>query len=123
PSRRQRRLTRDEQTQIIADYRAGTAIVELARLHGVRPSTISDVLRRHGIERKDRRQQPSDKIDDAARLYNAGWPLSRLAAEFNVAPNTLRSRLLEAGVEMRKPQERPNSPNRERNLRRRQSSD
>ena len=94
--------------ELIASYRTGTNINELAERFGVHRTTVACLLRRHGVDVRAVGLSPS-QVRDAARLYREGWSLARIGKKFGVDDMTVRRHLLLAGVVMRSPHERQRS--------------
>lgn len=74
-------------------------------MQGLAASTVSQVLKRHGVMLRRRSLAPV-QIDEAVRLYESGWSLARIARKFDVDPTTVHNRLRERGVRMRDTQGR-----------------
>ncbi len=98
--RRMRRLTAAETDELITRYREHIPVKELAAAYGITRQTVSEILRRRGVERHQRGLSPAD-VTEAVRLYQEGWSLARLGRKFWVDDMTVRRYLLLAGVVMR----------------------
>jgi radical SAM superfamily enzyme with C-terminal helix-hairpin-helix motif len=96
----QKRLTEDEVTEVIAEYRAGATILELATQHGCDRKTVIRYLKLHCVEVRHRRMS-SAQIDEAVVLYKSGLSLIRVGKAVGADPKTVKARLMEAGVPMR----------------------
>ncbi len=68
-------------------------------------TTVAAQLRRSGVELR-RQGIPSERIDEAVRLYGEGWSLQRLAERYRCDDETVRTYLRRAGVRIRWPWER-----------------
>jgi hypothetical protein len=97
----QRRLASDEVDELVAAYRRGVPVEELATSFRVNRTTVLGHARRHGVPKRDRRALRPDDIDRAAKRYAEGWSADWLAEELKVAASTVRRALKEAGVAMR----------------------
>lgn len=96
----QRRLKQREVEALVAAYRGGLTMRDLARAFGVHRVTVSAHLRQHGVP--IRGQGLDDKVvREAARLYEAGWSSWKLSQRFGVTPNTALAALRKAGVPIR----------------------
>jgi DNA-binding CsgD family transcriptional regulator len=85
---------------VIAGYRSGRTMKELATEFGIDRRTVSAHLRRAGIAAR-RRGLDQEQIIEAARLYGAGWSSGRLAESFDVSADTVLKVLRRAGVAIR----------------------
>jgi lambda repressor-like predicted transcriptional regulator len=104
----QSRLTEADVTRMIAAYRAGTSMNQLAADFGINRNTVSTILDRRNIPRRRRGLQRSE-INKAAALYQEGWPLSRIGDRFGCTAETVRQALKRTSVQRRNPWERPTS--------------
>jgi len=101
PKQSQTRLNREAVTKLVAAYRAGGRIKQLAAQFGIHRLTVSSILQREGVTLRPRGIHPDDS--DVIRLYEKGWALARLAAKFDVSPSTVTNALRRAGVPIRRP--------------------
>ncbi|HEY8791039.1 MAG TPA: helix-turn-helix domain-containing protein [Actinopolymorphaceae bacterium] len=60
----QRRLTLEQQTELVRRYEAGAQMSYLAKHFGVHRSTVSAILKRHGVEPR-RQELSSERIQHA----------------------------------------------------------
>jgi predicted HTH domain antitoxin len=104
--RRARQLGTDQIQKLIAGYRSGATVYELAEMLGIERRTVSAILRRNGVPMR-RCGLSDDQVEDATRLYDQGWSLARIGNRMDVTADTVRKRLLERGVAMRDTQGRP----------------
>jgi transcriptional regulator with XRE-family HTH domain len=108
PRRREQVVTRQSQIRLdpqdanslATAYRDGMTIKELARRFGIHRSTVTALLRRHGVELRPSGLAPPD-IPTAASLYGQGWSVARLGERFGVDPTTVWRALRGDGVGMR----------------------
>ncbi|MFC4859463.1 hypothetical protein [Actinophytocola glycyrrhizae] len=100
-----RQLRPHEVDDLVAGYRDGQRVRELAAQFGISRGTVGQHLRARGIETKPPGLQP-DEVPEAARLYRAGWSLARIAEMFGTTDYTVRAHLRSAGMQMRRPYER-----------------
>jgi transposase-like protein len=102
PSRTQKRLLRVEVDELIAAYKAGDGVEELAERFGVHRTTVRAHLDRRKIER---RTVPTawdhDDLTAAEAIYASGESLASVAARFGVDPSTIANRFRRAGVPVR----------------------
>lgn len=107
--RRLRRSVRELRTEelagMIADYRAGASLTDLAAKYGCNRVGISDRLKQAGVQIRRKGLTPAQAAE-AERLYGQGQSLATVADRFEVDAGTVRTRLLKRGVAMR-PSSRP----------------
>lgn len=96
----QRRLGPDEVTELVAAYRQGVPVAELAASFRVNRTTVLGHVRRHGVPRRNRRALLQVDVDRAVKLYAEGRSAEWLAEELRVAPTTVRRALKDAGVSL-----------------------
>ncbi|REE94739.1 helix-turn-helix domain-containing protein [Thermomonospora umbrina] len=97
---RAKQLKDQEALEVVAAYEAGASVYELGRRFHVHRTTISKILKRHGVSMRMTGMTP-EQINEAVRLYQDGWSLARIGERMGVGDMTVRSRLLERGVRMR----------------------
>jgi hypothetical protein len=97
----QRRLVPDEVAELVAAYRRGVPVAELAASFQVNRTTVLGHVRRHGVRKRDRRALQGEEVDRAAQLYAGGQSADWVAAQLGVAPSTVRRALKDAGVALR----------------------
>jgi DNA-binding MarR family transcriptional regulator len=105
---RARQLDADQVQALIQSYTAGVTTYELGDRFGIDRRTVSAILRRRGVDMRQRGLSPS-QIDDAIRLYNSGWALARVGEHLGVDPTTVLNRLRERGIPTRDTHGRPRS--------------
>ncbi|NEW30412.1 hypothetical protein [Nocardia cyriacigeorgica] len=105
PYKPNRKLAPEEIVNLVAQYRAGASIAELAREFGMHTQTVDAHLKRQGVEKRSLRKMTNRQVNRAATLYQAGWSTTDLAKEFGVAAPTIRATLMRAGVQLRSPAE------------------
>lgn len=92
---------------LVADYRAGMRLADVATGHGCTKGTASMILRRHGVAlrtKEDYKPQPTDSDwDAAAHAYASGETLSTVARRLHVYEGRLREHLVRRGVPIRQP--------------------
>lgn len=102
----QRRLTALQVEQLAVEYLAGDDMTVLAAHWGLHRTTVAGHLRRAGIELR-RQGIPTERVNEAIRLYGEGWSLERLAGRYCCDDETVRQTLKRAGFHLRKPWQRP----------------
>jgi DNA invertase Pin-like site-specific DNA recombinase len=96
----QRRLTLEQQTELVRRYEAGAQMSYLANHFGVHRSTVSAILKRHGVEPR-RQELSSEQIQHAVLMYAQGNSLAVIGARLGVDGGTVHKRLCQQGVVMR----------------------
>jgi predicted HTH domain antitoxin len=96
----QRHLSDDEISLLVATYRAGSTIAELAAQLECDRKTVTRYLKLQCVEMRIRRLTEV-QIDEAVRLYESGMSLAKVGRLIGTVPKTVRSRLLERGVQLR----------------------
>jgi DNA-directed RNA polymerase specialized sigma24 family protein len=100
PRQVQHRLAADEVVDLVRQYREGAKVGELATIFGVHRDTVSEILDRQDVAR---RQQgiPSNYVENVVASYNAGSSLAAIGVELSVDPGTVALALRRAGVSLR----------------------
>ena len=102
----QGRLGPDEVVELVAVYRQGIPVEDLAVSFRINRTTVLGHIRRHGVPKRDRRALRGDDVERAVELYAEGGSAEWVAEELQVAPSTVRRTLKDAGVTLR-PKGRP----------------
>ena len=97
---RQKRLDENEIERLIAEYRTGLTIYQLATRFGCHRTTVSECLKARGIQMR-RRPLCEEQIIEAIRLYQSGLSVAKVADQVGAKSETVRLRLIERGVQMR----------------------
>jgi hypothetical protein len=97
----QRRLGPDKVTELVAAYRRGVPVKELAAAFRINRTTVLGHVRRHGVPKRYRRALSLDDVERATKLYAEGRSADWVAGELRVAASTLRRALKDAGVTLR----------------------
>jgi hypothetical protein len=87
-TRTARPLKPAEVDEVIAGYRTGRTMKQLAVEFRIDRRTVSSYLRRAGIARR-RGGLDQEQTREAARLYEAGWSAGRLAERFDVSADSV----------------------------------
>ncbi len=96
----QRRLTLQQQAEVVGRYQAGAQMSYLAKHFGVHRSTVSAILKRHGVSTRQSGLS-ANQVDEAVLLYGQGKSLAIIGNKLGVDTGTVHNRLLEQGVIMR----------------------
>jgi DNA-directed RNA polymerase specialized sigma24 family protein len=97
PKQAQTRLSSDEVAALVAAYRAGSTLEEVASIFSVHEQTAVAHLDRHGIPRR-RHGLSAAQVAEALQLYEEGWSLGQIGERFGVWPQAIGYRLRRAGV-------------------------
>ncbi|MBB4930382.1 lambda repressor-like predicted transcriptional regulator [Lipingzhangella halophila] len=92
-------------SDIVAEYREGATIRQLAIKHRIGRETVSKILKQSGVTMRRTGLTP-EQVEEAVRLYTKGWSLAKIGNRFSVDGKTVWSRLTDRGVRMREPYER-----------------
>ena len=82
---------------IVAEYKAGQTMKQIAARHNIRRVTVSEVLDRTDTTKRPKGMSPS-QVDIAARLYESGLSLARVGAQLGFDAATIRTMLLRNGI-------------------------
>src|SRR5450756_332987 len=99
----QRRLTLEQQSEVVRRYEAGAQMSYLAKHFGVHRSTVSAILKRHRVSTRQSGLS-ADQVDQTVLLYGRGKSLAVIGNELGVDAGTVHTRLREQGVRMRSTQ-------------------
>jgi len=83
-----RRLSGHEVSELVPGYQRGFTVYELASRFGIHRETVSSVLEREGVPRRQRPLSPS-QVEMAVDLYESGWSLARVGAGLGCDPSTV----------------------------------
>lgn len=100
PRHVQHRLNADEVDKLVKRYRAGDKVGELASCFAVHRDTVSEILDRHGVARRQK-GLASELLSQTIARYRAGSSLATIGAEMSVNPATVALALRKAGIPLR----------------------
>ena len=83
-----------------ARYQAGATLNSIAVDFGITRQSLSNQLRRRGVQLRRRTPGPED-IAEMSRRYDSGDSLERVGRSLGFSAGTVRTHLLHAGVLMR----------------------
>ncbi len=98
--RNSRPLKPTEVDELVAGYKAGRTMRELAAEFGINRMTVSAHLRRARAPLR-RAGLSAEQTAKAVDLYEAGWSSGRLAERFDVSADTVLKALRRTGVPIR----------------------
>ena len=100
--RTQGRLRAHDVDALVAAYRAGATIKELAEQFDIARTTVMAHLDRRNVQRRaTAKEWDDDALSGAARSYANGYSLAHIADQFGVDPKTVANRFRRAGVPIR----------------------
>jgi transposase len=95
------RLPVDEIDALANAYLSGATVKELADQFQIHRTTVSEILTRNDVPRRQLGLTP-EQIGQAAKLYGEGWSLKGLGDHFGCNAGTVRTMLKREGIEIRK---------------------
>jgi hypothetical protein len=88
---------------LVAAYRAGRSLRDLAAEFGVHRRTVAALLESRGVPRRvNLRKLTADDVTDASHRYRAGDSLATIGDVCGVDAETVRRELVRAGVAIRR---------------------
>ncbi len=96
----QHRLQTHEVDDLVSRYRAGAKVGELAANFGVHRDTVSEILDRQGIARRQKGLAP-ELLGEVIALYRSGSSLATIGAKMSVDAGTVALALRKAGTPLR----------------------
>jgi DNA-directed RNA polymerase specialized sigma24 family protein len=98
----QHRLPPAAIAELVASYKAGASVRQLAQRYEIHTMTVSSHLARNDVPRRGgQRRLAARQVEEAGEKYGEGWSLTRLGNYFGVSPETVRRELHLAGIEIR----------------------
>jgi predicted DNA-binding protein YlxM (UPF0122 family) len=97
---KQRRLTLEQQAEVVYRYQAGAQMNYLAEHYGIHRQTVSAILKRHGVS-THQSGLSAKQMQQAVQLYAQGNSLAVIGSKLGVDTGTVHNRLREQGVIMR----------------------
>lgn len=94
---KQKILSDKEKLEIVTRYQDGESTYDLAKAYDCHRSTISNNLKKAGIDVSIEKIN----LDEAIRLYESGCTTKDIAAKYHMTDNAVSRRLKAAGVKMR----------------------
>ena len=104
--RPRKRLSLEEETELIDAYREGEVVTALAARFQVHHSTVSKLLRRQGMSRSAKKLN-SIHVSQTIDLYQSGSSLVCVASRIGCSPRTIRNTLETEGITRRDSHGRP----------------
>ena len=101
----QRRLRPAEIEKLVAAYHAGATIYELADQFRINRNTVSAILEREGIPRRNCPLSP-EQVELAVKLYANGGSLETVGGRLGCSGSTVWHTFRKSGVKMRDSQGR-----------------
>jgi plasmid maintenance system antidote protein VapI len=100
PKQVQKHLEPAAVDELVAAYRAGSTLRELAARYGVHRNTVRRLVAFAGVTPRYRALGPGEVVE-AARMYASGMSLAAVGGLLGVHANTVRSALIKAGIRTR----------------------
>lgn len=95
-------LPLNRQLEVVALYKEGIAVKEIAARFNIHRRTVSVICERHGVELRNKTRGLTDEqLQIAIRRYEEGASLATVGAELGINATTVRKHLLATGVQMR----------------------
>jgi hypothetical protein len=95
-----RRLRPAQIEELATGYQAGSTVYQLAKHFRINRETVSKLLEREGLPRRQRPLSPA-QIERATELYASGQSLVGVGKQIGCDGGTVRLALIKAGVQMR----------------------
>lgn len=92
----QTRLNASNRAALVAAYAEGAPVKVLAKRFGVHRTTVMEIARRAGIDRRRPGLSKSGRVE-ATRLYESGLSLARVAAKLGVSDDSVREAVIACG--------------------------
>lgn len=108
----QTHVDKAKRQEIVAQYRAGLGVNEIAATFGIHRKTVREIAKSAGLEPKPR-GLCADQVEEAAGLYSSGLSLAAVGRRLGFEASTVMHALKRHGVQMRPRQggRRPASDN------------
>ena len=91
----QTRLTRSQIDDLVSAYQSGCTTYELAAEFSIHRLTVSEILIREGVPRRNASLSP-ESVQEAIRLYRTGLSLAVVGNRLGCDPGTVRLALIAA---------------------------
>jgi DNA-directed RNA polymerase specialized sigma24 family protein len=101
PWKRHRRLGGDDLSELLAGYRSGVPVNDLADTFAIHRNTVLALARRSGVA--ERYRLIDRQLDEARSLYEQGWSTARIGEHFGVDSTTVWRAFRRAGLTLRNP--------------------
>jgi len=98
---KQKRLTEEEKAEIVKRYQAGENTNQLAAAYGCHRNTISNTLKKAGIDVTIKKIGIVFNPEEAIKLYAEGWKSKDIGKKLGVSELTIRKCLKEHGIKLR----------------------
>ena len=97
---RQKRLDETEIDRLIAGYRTGSTVDQLAARLGCHCQTVTHCLKAQGVRIRSK-SLSAEQIQETVRLYEAGLSSAKVGERIGSTDSTVLARLRERGVVIR----------------------
>ena len=97
----QKRLNKDEIKLLITEYESGKSTYALAKQFGCHRTTVSDVLKRNGVNVTKSSWHKKLNIEDVISMYENMYTTAAIAEKYEVYPQIILRCLRAEGVKIR----------------------
>lgn len=97
----QKRLSDEEARELVALYKTGKSTYLLAKQFGCKRTTVSKILKKHGIEVNNRKAQNLLDTNDVITMYQNMHTAQAIADKYGVGSSSIIRCLREHGVKIR----------------------
>lgn len=94
-------VTGKEAAEIVRLYVTGITATDVGEKTGRPLRTVTDVLRRHGVEIRRQFSRVNVDCSEIERLYRSGQSIRKIATQLGVSKSTVGKQLANAGVPLR----------------------
>lgn len=91
-------VTGKEAAEIVRLYATGITATDVSEKTGRPLRTVTDVLRRHGVEVRRQFSRVDVDCSEIERLYRSGWSIRKIAEKLGVGKSTVSKHLANAGI-------------------------
>jgi DNA-directed RNA polymerase specialized sigma24 family protein len=101
--RMHRKLSPDEQMELIALYEAGASMLDLSKKFETHRHTVARQLAKAGVEIRSQRKMTPERLAQATVLYGTGHSLDEVGRLLELQASTIGKALKRSGVQLRPP--------------------
>lgn len=97
----QKRLSDEEIQRLIKEYQNGKSACALAKQFGCHRTTVSNVLKKCGVNVTNRKAERKLNISDVVAMYEENHTSEKIAKKYEVSPQAVIRCLREQGITIR----------------------
>jgi DNA-directed RNA polymerase specialized sigma24 family protein len=101
--RMNRKLSPDEQAELVMQYEGGASMLELAKRFECHRHTVMRLLQTEGVRIRPQKKMTTELVSRATVLYNQGASLEEVGRLLGLETSTIGKALKRAGVKLRLP--------------------